>query len=209
MMHCMTHRNPKVMLAFAHPGIVHTDFMLSVLALVQQNEPRYLDSYLMIRSGPMITMTRNIMTRRYLESDCDWLWMVDSDIDFPPDTLDRMLGAADPVERPVLGASYLVLNDELQPVRGIYAIPQLGKPAVPVEPEPDTVMQVDATGTGCLLIHRSVLEKAGLFPFAQVLTSTCEYSEDLSFCLRVRELGFPVHVATGIMVGHTKPVRLG
>jgi GT2 family glycosyltransferase len=207
MMQPMT--DPKVMLAFAHPGTVHTDFMLSVLALIQRNEPRYLDSYLMVRSGPMITMTRNIMARRYLEGDCDWLWMVDSDIDFAPDTLDRLLGAADPVEHPIVGASYLVLNDELQPVRGAYAIPELGKPAVQVDLEPDTVAEVDATGTGCLLIHRSVLEETGPFPFAQVITRTCEYSEDLSFCIRVRELGFPVHVATGILVGHTKPVRLG
>jgi hypothetical protein len=33
--------------------------------------------------------------------------------------------------------------------------------------------------------------------------------EDLTFCLRCQAAGIPVHVHTGIQVGHMKPVMLG
>jgi GT2 family glycosyltransferase len=33
--------------------------------------------------------------------------------------------------------------------------------------------------------------------------------EDMTFCLRAAAAGIPVHVATGVQVGHMKPGMLG
>jgi hypothetical protein len=82
--------------------------------------------------------------------------------------------------------------------------------------KPDTITQVAATGCACLLVHRSVFEviteqrpeEEGLW-FAEMTIGRTQYGEDVSFCLRCGLCGIPVHVHTGIQVGHIKTVTLG
>ncbi len=76
-----------------------------------------------------------------------------------------------------------------------------------------------ATGSGCLLIHRDVLEAlhehhgdhvSYFYEDRRVPADGGErrwMGEDLTFCLQARELGFPVIVDTSIHVGHHKGVR--
>jgi hypothetical protein len=74
---------------------------------------------------------------------------------------------------------------------------------------------VAATGTGCLLVHRDVLEDMRLkrggsihswFGYDQFTTEAGEWElgEDLSFCLRARDAGWKVYVDTTLPVGHHK-----
>jgi GT2 family glycosyltransferase len=147
------------------------------------------------------------MARYLMRSECDWLIMIDTDIEFTPDQVQALLDDADPDDRPIVSGVVQVLGDDLQPYPALYTI-DMGKPAVPVTPEPDTVQRVDGCGCGFLLIHRKVLEALGNFPFSQMITALCEYSEDLSFCLKATIGGFPVHVDTSIKVGHYKTILL-
>src|SRR5690606_5921285 len=50
-----------------------------------------------------IAAGRNSLARLALERGVEWLFMVDADMGFMPDALDRLVAAADPVERPVIG----------------------------------------------------------------------------------------------------------
>ena len=80
-----------------------------------------------------------------------------------------------------------------------------------------SVCEVAATGTGCLMVHRSVLEemreksgsaKNAWFGFDVVNSRTGKewaLGEDISFCLRVQELtDHKVYVDTTAHVGHHK-----
>lgn len=196
----------NVMLAFPHGGTVRTEFMLSVVGFFQQPDHQ-VRSWQAVHGGPVLGMNRNIMARNFMATDLEWLWMIDTDVDFANDTLPQLMEAADPVDRPVVGASCLLVGDDFKPVTNLYSI-ELGKPGEHLIAEPDTLMRVDGTGCGCLLVHRSVFETLGSFPFLEVVTAACEYSEDLSFCLRCREAKIPVYVHTGVKVGHTKALRL-
>jgi len=80
------------------------------------------------------------------------------------------------------------------------------------------LVPVSATGTGFLLIHRSVLEKiretgnnvsAPWFQEMAVGEPMALMGEDMTFCLRAGALGFPTYVHTGIQVGHMKPAMIG
>ncbi len=77
------------------------------------------------------------------------------------------------------------------------------------------VVQVAGTGAACLLIHRTVLErvekeigdKAAPW-FRESVSGSRLVGEDLTFCLRCAAANVPVHVHTGVHVGHMKTTML-
>jgi len=172
---------------------------------------------------------RNQIVRQFLSIPWkpDWLWFVDTDMDFEPDTLDRLLASADPTARPIMGALCFALmkGDRQEVVPTLYTVTPDALPARVMElPEPG-VHEVAATGTGCLLIHRRVFETLehhkppgsdktyGQTSWPWFRWSEWETAngpdvmgEDLTFCFRAGEAGFPTHVDTRIEVGHVKPV---
>jgi GT2 family glycosyltransferase len=82
----------------------------------------------------------------------------------------------------------------------------------------DTCVRVSATGAAFLLMHRTALERveatsgdpaAPWFRESAVGAPMALMGEDMTFCLRAGMAGIPVHVCTGVQVGHVKPVMLG
>lgn len=208
-----------VVVSWLHNGEVAGEFMRSVINVLnwdhQHSHHIFNGGYLPIPSGPNLVESRNLQARTFLTSDSEWLWIVDSDMTFEPDTLDRLLAEADPVERPIVGGlCFGRREDRYFPT--LYVIdaddegwifddfPDDGLVGVP---PPDRL----ATGAACLLIHRSVLEKmADHYPEPypwfdnEIGANGGPRSEDIVFCLRAGELGFPVFVHTGIKTGHVK-----
>jgi hypothetical protein len=180
-----------------------------------------------LSSRTSIASSRNKMAAGMLDTtQCEWLWFIDVDMGFGPDTVEQLIKAADPELRPVMGGlcfamkrartadfwaervriqptvyEYLELEDEVgfRPIR---------------EYARDQVQQVAATGAACLLIHRSALEKVrahyGDNWFTQATHPTGDkgkprvFSEDLSFCVRLAALDIPVHVNTAVKTTHDK-----
>lgn len=159
-----------------------------------------------------------------------WLFWLDTDMGFPPDALELLLGAADPVERPIVGALCFSLREldpdgaggwRTQPVPTIYDwihVPTDGDDAsgyaVRWDYPPDTVTQCHATGSACVIIHRSALEQiAAKFDtwYDRVPNpSTSQFlGEDLSFCVRASALDIPIYVDTRVKTTHSKRVWIG
>ena len=156
------------------------------------------------------------------ESPADWLFMVDSDMGFDADTVERLIAAADPVERPVVGglcfacktdgkASNYGIRYRAQPT--LYDFVDLDDKVgfVPRFAYPQNeLVPVAGSGAACLLIHRSALEavraKYGDVWFDPVThpKGPTTFSEDLSFCIRLAGCGLPIHVHTGIKTTHDK-----
>jgi hypothetical protein len=80
---------------------------------------------------------------------------------------------------------------------------------------PNTLIQVGATGTACVLVHRSVFarleERYGRVWYDRVPNTTTGQllGEDMSFCLRAGALKIPMFVHTGVKTTHLKAVWLG
>ena len=181
-----------------------------------------LDAVLRYVSGPNISTPRNLVVDEFLRSyTAPWLLMVDTDMVFSGSALDRLIAAADPVKRPLVGAlCFSPAAGEVRPT--MYEITQkesgaLGFAHLQTWPE-DTCVQVSATGTGFLLMHRGALEKvaahskdiaAPWFRETPVGSPLSLMGEDMTFCLRAGAAGIPVHVHTGVQVGHMKPEMLG
>lgn len=169
---------------------------------------------------------RNSVVRQFLETpECDWLFFVDDDMGFRPDTLDRLLGSADPETAPMVGALCFAYREYGTDGFGgyrRYPLPTIFE----YQKHPDgqsrftglrhypvnQLIPVHATGAACVLIHRSILEgieeEWGPVWFDRVHGPDGRQGEDISFCTRVAALGFPMHVHTGIRTTHHKNLWL-
>lgn len=193
-----------------------------------------LQSHLMMngREGGFIAMrygsgglveARNRVASLMLDRDVEWLFWIDTDMGFAPDTIDRLLEAADPTDRPVIGGlcyvSHEYATDDMggyrtEPIPTVYQWSQqpdgrIGFTARHDYPR-DELVKCDATGSACILIHRSVLERIGSNWYSPKLNANTgeSYGEDMSFCIRMMEHEIPLYVHTGVKTTHLKPVWL-
>ena len=215
-------RRDHAIIGFCHPGVVRAEFATSLLTIAMEGKTP-LDSVLALEWGPNISTARNKIAEDFLTRPTPWLLMCDTDMVFGADHLDRLIDAADPVERPIVGAlCYSPIAGGGGPYPTMYQMVEkepgrIGFVRPSTVPENELV-PVSATGTGFLLIHRSVLEKirdegknvsAPWFQEMAVGEPMALMGEDMTFCLRAGALGFPTYVHTGIQVGHMKPAMIG
>lgn len=159
-------------------------------------------------SGANVATPRNEIVREFVASDIDYLWFIDTDMVFEDDVLERLIERAHPVERPIVGALCFSLQNGMKARPTIYRVRGDRQVGVEYDYPVDKLYEVDATGTGCLLIHRSVFEKMddnSAYPwFRESSLGNTPIGEDITFCIRARALGFPIYVDTSIKVGHEK-----
>ena len=209
-------------IGYCHPGVVRAEFCASLLATAMEGKTP-LDSVLTFQSGPNISTARNKIVADFLTRQrAPWLLMVDTDMVFTGDALDRLIAAADPVLRPVLGGLCFSQNGDDDPYPVMYELGEgvngsLAFTRYTTWPENDC-QRVSATGAAFLLMHRRALtriEKSSKDPAgpwfreAPIGAPLALMGEDMTFCLRAAAANIPVHVYTGVQVGHMKPVMLG
>jgi hypothetical protein len=208
---------------YCHGGVLRAEFAASLLALAMEAATP-LAGVIAWESGPNIATARNQIVHKFLTtSDAAWLVMADTDMVFAADAADRLIAVADPVSRPVVGAFCLQRDkDGGTPYPTMFEFGQDGSGRVGfsrLRQWPDAgLVRVDGTGTGFLLMHRDALERvakavgdaaAPWFREQPTQAPLALLAEDLTFCLRCRLAEVPVHVHTGVRVGHVKPVMLG
>lgn len=208
-------------LLYPHNGTVAAGFMDSFDAMQRYDLTRRLyDSRLAITSGVNICEARNLLVRHFLaDTDAEWAWFCDSDMVFADDALHRLLAAAARTDAKIIGGLCCTVNDSGL-VLTMFADDDddITKAALSYNPD-DDVVEVAATGTGFLLIHRDVLvaiqdaNDGSLWCWftegPQVSESGQErwVGEDVTFCLKARELGFSVYVDCSVPIGHFKGNR--
>src|SRR3954451_18164455 len=98
----------RAALGYVHPGDVKAGFMLSVIGAFAHEAGTHGVPFLLIAEGcssGALPGSRNNVVAHFLDhTDAEWLWCVDADMGFGADTLSRLIDAADPVARPVVGA---------------------------------------------------------------------------------------------------------
>lgn len=152
----------RVYIATISPGKVGAHFARSLVDLVDFDREHALGLWrgnLWQESGANISKGRNELVARFLGlDDADWLLMLDSDMVFPRDTILRLLAAATITGARMVGGLCVLVGPH-GPVPTLYqhrtddAIT-----GVQWDFPDDAQLQVAATGTACLMVHRSVLE---------------------------------------------------
>lgn len=171
---------------------------------------------------------RSEVVRQFLATGADWLFMVDTDMGFAPDTVARMVASATEHASPVLGALAFALKRDTDlvpaPFHGqrfrivptlysFHAVPETGEQGFRsiTRYQRDAWQQVAGTGAACLLMRRDILAELPADPFAPMGIkggggngTDRTFSEDLSFCVRVAGAGAAVAVDTSIKTTHHK-----
>lgn len=219
---------PKVAIGIIY-GSFEPDFVFSLLALKTYDDKSsgYLDhpGWLIAQAGTNLPQQRNSIVKAFLETDAEWLLFIDTDQRFGFNLVDAMVASADPQERPILSA--LIMAEKWNPHHRI--VPacigfETLEPPTPREYTtipPQRHWQVGAVGSGCVIIHRNVLQtiwnanRNDAQPWFKYVQwdwndpDTGELvhdimGEDYVFSLRAQACGFPCHVDTTIEVGHIK-----
>jgi len=222
-----------VAVAYVHTDTVHYSWHHSMTQLLAHDAATdgriWTGGYVAIRGGTDgLADARNTAVREFLaDSTAGWLFWIDTDMGFAPDTVDRLIEAADPVDRPVVGALAFanreVDNDGMGGRRSVIAPVVLDWKTIDGESgfdtrwdyPRDTVTRVHGVGSACVLIHRSVFERVAAqfgpnwYSRARNPSTNALISEDLSFCVRVNALDIPLHVHTGVRTTHAKLAWLG
>jgi glycosyltransferase involved in cell wall biosynthesis len=217
----LTIQNKKILIGMpSYSGMVPAITLQSLLQLIKPCPTAF-----MTVERQRIDKARNAIAMEALNKEFDYLLFVDDDNPIPPDTLLRMLeDDKDVVTAPILGRNpdkdgkynLCVFYSKTQKVDGKPL--KLYFPIDELKGE-EYLHKVEATGTGCLLIKRKVLEamykkyKDYMFEFGDIkfnkpilvdgkLYDRRTMSEDCEFSERVVNLGFEIWVDTRIRPIH-------
>lgn len=163
--------------------MVHADFMLSMLHLVQRGRADGSRLSIVNSKSSLITQGRNLAVEAALEAKAEWLLFLDSDMVFPADTLSRLLAHG----QPIVGATY--------PRKG-WPLHFIGTrlDGAPFSPADEGLVAAARMPAGCLLIQASVFDrmKRPYFRCGYDEANGSILSEDFWFSELVRGLGFPL-----------------
>lgn len=219
-----------VLIGYLHPNDIAASFHKSLLNLVgwDMSHDRRLNGWSSVKcASGGLPEGRNKLFESFLDSSCEWLFMIDADMGFEPMALDLLLSVADPVERPIVGGLCFAQREAFEDgMNGFRCVPRptifdwvqhedghwrfTGRAHYPV----NTLVRCAATGGAFMVIHRSVAEKIrdeyGPAWFDRVRgTDGSLIGEDISFFVRCQALDIPCHVHTGIRTSHLKNLWLG
>lgn len=136
--------------------------------------PQLAGQYVMRYGTDGLPGARNRVVQAFLAGDAEWLFWIDCDMGFAPDTAAMLVAAADPDERPIVGALCFAQKEVrpdgmggwvTQPRPTIYDFVQttdgrrgfVGRRDYPR----DALLRCNATGSACLVVHRRVFEAIG------------------------------------------------
>jgi hypothetical protein len=218
----------KVCVGYLHPGHVSNTFMLSLQDLLFYDmslHQRIVGNHHGVMGKQCgaagIGDGRNDLARATLDSDAQWLFMIDSDMSFEPNIVERLIESAHAIDHPVVGGlafahrkdgNASLYGTRYRCVPTVYRFHEDDDKVgfVPVFDYPrNELVECSATGGAVLLIHRNALEavrdKFGEVWFDMIRhPKGAHFSEDLSFCVRLSACGIPLFVDTRVKTGHDK-----
>lgn len=156
--------------------------------------------------GSLVYDARNKLAALAVENESDYILWLDSDMVFPPNTLERMMGVLD--EHPeidILSGLYFRRGHPFTPV--LFSKLEVNKEGT-LEWEdctdvPDGLFEVAGCGFGGVLMRTDCLldiaakEGGGVW-----FTPFINAGEDLAFCVRARQNGYRIFCEPSIEFGH-------
>ena len=189
----------KVLIAVPCMDQVPAPFAQS-LAMLQK--PEGVECTLAMQMGSLIYTSRNSLAQRAIQMDADYVFWLDSDMVFEPDTLVRMLKTLRENDLDILTGLYFrrvrpytpVLFDKLDIRRNICSWSEFHE-------IPTGLFEVGGCGFGCVLMN------AGVFLDVQakhgnMFAPLGNNGEDIAFCWRARDCGYKIYCDPSIICGH-------
>ena len=212
-----TQLKPTVYIAMPCYDSVKINTMLSVIKLVQQLARSGIKVGINTMKSPLIHQARNYLTSVFLTTEYEYLLFIDSDVEFEPESVMRMLVA----KKRIVCTPYRVKAEKLD--KHIYTVEFKDPKNIPIMP--GGLVEIEAGPTGLMLIERMVFERiiknhpelkikneampnAGkshefyynFFDFG--FNDGYATGEDISFCRLARENDFKIYANTESTTSH-------
>jgi hypothetical protein len=191
-------QRPEVMVAILTREIVTTKWAMGFRNLALPST-----SGVSFRTGAPYDVMRNSACADALAAGFQAVMFLDDDVIPPPDTYYRLAQH----KLDIVSGLYYRRQPPICPVAMAFDKDKKPQWVTQWNP-PNSLVEVDLVGAGCLLIHRRVLERIprpwfeweiGKEPQPQGRTA---YSEDFAFCVHAKTHGFKVHLDTSIQCEH-------
>jgi hypothetical protein len=162
-------------------------------SFITMEKPSY--TYLRSSAGPIEAMRNNIV-RDAILSGCTHLIMMDTDQVYRVDTIPRLLSH----KKDIVGC---LVYRRYPPFDPLMMTGKLNAYQRIEQWEPGALVEVDATGTGCLCFKVDVFKKIPPPWFkAWEMPGGAVVGEDFDFCAKARDAGIKIYVDTGCVAGH-------
>lgn len=160
------------------------------------------ETALIVSEGTNLARQRNNAVE-LLGPQAEWLLFLDDDVIVPPDTLTRLYSH----KVPIVSALGLVRKPPYQSLAGWLSYSSESgerspKFLTPEDMASNKLIEVDYAATACLLIRVEVFRSMDPPWFEIGKPNSVTMGEDVTFCLKAKELGFPTYVDTSVRMGH-------
>ena len=157
---------------------------------------------LSMKTGSMIYSSRNDLATQAVQIEADYVFWLDSDMAFQPDTLVRMMDTMKKHDLDMLTGLYFRRVNPFTPV--LFKKIEIDGEACEWEEFdeiPNELFEVAACGFGCVLMKTDVFfDVHG--KFNNMFSPIGSNGEDISFCWRARECGYKIMCDPTIVCGH-------
>ena len=136
---------------------------------------------------------RQQLAEKAIEEGCTHIFFIDDDMLHPPDIVQKLME----YNKDIVSGLYFTRGGHYHPLLMKRAKLEMAK-YEPMYEYPKGLVEVDATGGGCLLIKTDVFKKLKKPWFVK----NHVYGEDTYFCELARRAGFKIFVDTNLVCGH-------
>lgn len=153
--------------------------------------------------GSLVYTSRNELAKHALQMSADYVLWLDSDMKFEPDILEKMMATMESQKMDILTGLYFRRVPPFTPV--IFDKLELDENGIcthhNIDYVPWSLMEVDGCGFGCVLMKIDVLLDV-IATYRDCFSPFAGVGEDLSFCIRARQLGHSIWLDPKIQLGH-------
>lgn len=208
----------RVCIGMVNNGTIDALLAMDLIHIAREKDGHF-DHMVQVGNVGLTTRSRNVVVKTFLETtNANWLLMIDSDERLSLDTWHKLIDAAHDKDRPIVSglvfAAFFDGEDALRPVPTIYLMDS-ERGLQPIDGYPENqLIEVDAVGTGCILIHRSVLlemqkqatpnQGKNWAWFVEGAIDGTYFGEDLLFSKRLKSMGYKIFAHTGAILPHHK-----
>lgn len=186
----------KILIAVPCMDLVPAQFASSLATLRKVGE-----CVVAFQMGSLIYNSRNELAKKAIELECDYIFWLDSDMVFDPDTLEKLMN--DRENGDIVSGLYFRRVQPFSPV--VFSQLQITDKGGCIWKNQDTVpgeiFPVEGCGFGCVLMPTSAVADV-MAKFGNAFAPINGVGEDLSFCWRVRQCGYKIVCDPNIKLGH-------
>ena len=188
----------RIMVAIPSMDMVPVRFAQSLAMLQKQGE-----CVVGFQIGSLVYEAREQLAKAAIEMEADYVFWLDSDMQFQPDVLQRLFKDFESGKGDIISGLYFRRSSPFTPVlfETLEIDKDKGAEFKEFDSVPEGIVECGGVGFGCVLMPTDVLMSV-ISKFGTMFTPIDGIGEDLAFCWRARQCGYKIVCDTDVALGH-------